>query len=145
MKKYILLYIMILCFTKNTQAQIKITSDMLINKEWKIQLPEGSTSYPQGCIYSTTKETTFMISPGNKRYEYSNDYYLSDTPENIFNSTKIGKSQSGKYLVVNNKKKSANNQSYYYEVLNYEIQECTSSTLILKNLKYNIITTLICE
>ena len=86
-----------------------------------------------------------MISPGNKRYEYSNDYYLSDTPENTFNSTKIGKSQSGKYLVVNNKKKSANNQSYYYEVLNYEIQECTSSTLILKNLKYNIITTLICE
>ena len=59
------------CAKMDVMAQVTATSDMLMGKEWVAQFDVGNVP-TQGCVYTSTKEVTFMVVNG-ERHEVSAD------------------------------------------------------------------------
>lgn len=131
------------CAKMDVMAQVTATSDMLMGKEWVAQFDVGNVP-TQGCVYTSTKEITFMIVNG-ERYEVSADYYLSDSPVRSFNADRVGKNKSGKYIVVKSRVRDGENKPWYYKVSNFEILDISSQRLVVRNTQNAFIITYSCE
>ena len=85
------------CFVISAFAQEQqSTQELLMSTKWEPQdfFYEGDCGYVR---YTKTKFITEMKIDGELRiFDYS--YYLSATPDTIFDSNKIGKSNMGKYI-----------------------------------------------
>ncbi len=118
------------CFVISAFAQERqSTQKLLMSTKWEPQdfFYEGDYGYVR---YTKTKFITEMKIDGELRiFDYS--YYLSATPDTLFDSNKVGKSNMGKYII----EKSAD------YVFISEILELTPTKLVVKNLTPGFTTT----
>lgn len=119
----------------NTLAQNGSTVDSLNNnnKEWYMQFP-SKKDYTATIIFSKTEYVQTFTYDGDI-FEERFPYYLSDEIVSQFDSTKVGKPITGKYIVVNSK--TIDPEKRDLDV--YEILELTSSSMKLKKLSNNTV------
>jgi hypothetical protein len=99
---------------------------MLINKTWKQQLP-GKTFYFIRTFTDKKEVTTLFINEVKSGEDVRNDYYLSDTIVDKFQSNLVGKSNKGKYIIMLRKGKVSGERLVVEEII-----ELTDTTLKLK-------------
>ena len=118
------------CFVISAFAQEQqSTQELLMSTKWEPQdfFYEGDCGYVR---YTKTKFITEMKIDGELRiFDYS--YYLSATPDTLFDSNKVGKSNMGKYII-------RNGAGY---VFIHEILELAPIKLVVKNLTPGFTTT----
>ena len=107
----------------------KTTQELLTSTKWEPQdfFYEGDYGYVR---YTKTEYVTKMKIDGELRL-FNYRYYLSSSPDTVFDSNKIGKNNNGKYIIEDG--------GYYVFVS--EILELTATKLVLKNLTPGFTTT----
>jgi len=118
----ILLLTTCLVFMADGFAQQSFQQSDLINKRWKTKTGKHTAYYHK---FTNTKNT--FIDKENQIYS-TNYYYLSDSPDTVFDMSKVGKSRSGRYIITNYPEKS--------KVFIEEILLLTNNTLIFKIYPY---------
>ena len=107
----------------------KTTQELLTSTKWEPQdfFYEGDYGYVR---YTKTEYVTKTKIDGELRL-FNYRYYLSSSPDTVFDSNKIGKNNNGKYIIEDG--------GYYVFVS--EILELTATKLVLKNLTPGFTTT----
>ncbi|WP_294617455.1 hypothetical protein [uncultured Bacteroides sp.] len=107
----------------------KITQELLMSTHWEPQdfFYEGDCGYIR---YTKTEFVTEMKIDGELRI-FSYSYYLSSSPDTVFDSNKVGKNSTGRYII----RKGA---GYVFIT---EILELTATKLVVKNLTQGFTTT----
>ena len=100
----------------------KTTQELLTSTKWEPQdfFANGNYGYVK---YTKTEFFTKMKIDGELRI-FNYRYYLSSSPDTVFDSNKIGKNNNGKYII---------RKSGKYVIIS-EILELTATKLVLKNL-----------
>ena len=100
----------------------KTTQELLTSTKWEPQdfFYEGDYGYVR---YTKTEYVTKMKIDGELRL-FNYRYYLSSSPDTVFDSNKIGKNNNGKYIIEDG--------GYYVFVS--EILELTATKLVLRDL-----------
>ena len=101
----------------------------LIDREW-VQLVPGKTYY--ATAFFTDKEwiSKLFVDDVEVDEDVRNFYYLSDEIVDEFQSNSVGKSETGKYIVVFSKGKKDEGRLELYEIL-----ELTDTTLNIKSVR----------
>ena len=133
MKKYtlnILTNILIVLVTFSLAAQDKeSTLDKLQANTWHMQgLSDKivTNKYGSSQMIQYYKEDEYDF---KSKYEY----YLSNTIDQEFNSSKLGQATEGKYIISRNKRKKGDNRPFKISVL--QIVQINKNWLILRNVK----------
>ena len=102
----------------------KTTQELLTSTKWEPQdfFANGNYGYVK---YTKTEFFTKMKIDGELRI-FNYRYYLSSSPDTVFDSNKIGKNNNGKYIITSTPK------GYY--VFISEILELTATKLVLRDL-----------
>ena len=108
----ILLFAICFIFISNSYAQQTFQQSDIIGKKWK----KGKISLK----YTNTKEISIV-----RLFPTSDEYYLSNTIDTVFDKSKVGKSTNGRYII--SRYKWGTNGMEIYEIL-----VLTNSTLIVK-------------
>jgi len=98
MKRIIVFFIFLYCLYSN--AQVPVYLSQLKNTSWKVTGGLDDTNM----IYSFSDKEIYWysISGSNKTLEYTYLYYLTDNVPQSYDSTLVGKSSSGCYIVKYN-------------------------------------------
>lgn len=118
----------LLCLLVSTLAfsqEIRTTLSLLQGKQWKMRLKNNHVS-----LYIYKNEGKLLSQSGKILRERPNSYYLSDTIDTVFDARKIGKSESGKYLI----ELTPND-----EAVAFEIVTLNDHYLVLKHVRYRVI------
>ena len=117
------------------QSDNKLKQSSLINKEWVYRLSTRIYTINKFSDKEMTTISYFQSSTGLQTLESNNLYYLSDEIVDTFDKNKVGKTSSGKYIILL-KLKVGNTLK---EELGYwEILEFTENYLKVKNVFFNI-------
>lgn len=130
MKSLFILLLLNLCCGMFVFAQgEKSTQELLMSTHWEPQdfFYEGDCGYVR---YTKTEFVTEMKIDGELRI-FSYSYYLSSSPDTVFDSNKVGRNSTGRYII----RKGAG------YVFISEILELTSTKLVVKNLTQGFTTT----
>lgn len=130
MKILSIILLLDVCFINSLTSQtVKTMQELLTSTNWEPQnfFDEGDCGYIK---YTKTKD--IYIEKINNTIDriYSN-YYLSSSPDTIFDSNKVGKNNNGKYIIRDGGK----------YVFISEILELTATKLVLRNLTPGFTTT----
>ena len=107
--------IVILCSQKS-----ETTLDLLMSTKWKPQsLPEGIQI--SMVITQTEVKTTSVIETKIRNHRLN--YYLSESPDSVYNVKREGLSKTGKYIIQDG-------GDYVYR---WKIEELSSSRLVIRN------------
>ncbi len=101
----------------------------LTNKEWVNQLP-GKNFYTINLFTDNEWVIQSFFDGVKSDIEVKNAYYLSDKIVDKFEPNSIGKSKSGRYIVVFSKGRYDEGHLEFYEIL-----ELTDTTLNIKHLR----------
>ena len=99
MKKYII--ISLLFCASYCNAQVSISLSMLIGTKWTIDDEEKVGTDTTLYLNSFTQFSAYLPLI-NKRAKFQTSYYLTDSIPRTFDSSKVGKSQHGCYIVKYN-------------------------------------------
>lgn len=124
MKKTIITLTILIC-SSIAIAQQPSTIDKLIGK-WKMVGVQRMT-YEK--VYTKTEIKCYL----NGKFYADYMYYLSDTPNETFASSKVGVLKNGKYIYIFNKERN--------DFVWFEIKNLTNSLLVTKNMKHSFIDT----
>ncbi len=126
MKKSLLLFFLSVC---SVPIFAQTTQELLISTNWEPQgfFDEGECGY----VKFTTTQFVYAESVDNQIDYMYNSYYLSFSPDNVFDVSKVGKNTTGNYII----RKGAG------YVFISEILELTPTKLKLKNLTPGFTTT----
>ena len=126
---FILLVLNMYCGISVFAQEQKTTQELLTSTKWEPQdfFANGNYGYVK---YTKTEFFTKMKIDGELRI-FNYRYYLSSSPDTVFDSNKIGKNNNGKYIIEDG--------GYYVFVS--EILELTATKLVLKNLTPGFTTT----
>ena len=116
-------------------AQETTTQDSLMGKWRFIYPPHKSKGITHTFVYTEQKEY-ITVSYGGDSATVTSHYYLSNEIPQEFDYNQVGKSKTGKYLVVLNVK---NEASDFALCDIYEIIELTATKLRLKQLNTSVI------
>ena len=98
MKILSIILLLNICFINSLTSQtVKTTQELLTSTKWEPQdfFYEGDYGYVR---YTKTEYFTKMkINDELRIFNYR--YYLSSSPDTVFDSNKIGKNQNGKYII----------------------------------------------
>ncbi|GHT17677.1 hypothetical protein FACS189429_2270 [Bacteroidia bacterium] len=84
----------------HTPIGVYTTMQMLTAKTWVFTVPSGySLEFSYKLTYTTTEEIG-TISYNGGGGSGTRSYYLSNTIETVFDNSKVGNVQNGKYLIV---------------------------------------------
>lgn len=88
--------LLLLCSFSSHSQQIAKTLDILKEKSWSLIFPS-----PKDYEYTThfTQDTITACLIYEETIALKYEYYLSDNPVTVFDSTRIGKNTSGKYII----------------------------------------------
>jgi len=135
MKNYfkILLFMGMTIFPYATYAQNQSYRLLdLKGREWYMVGPTDKTNiayYEDSLIIYTLIDTSKSI------YKFSFEYYLSDSIDYVFDSTKVGKIRSGNYIITRILKNSKFNPDQPRPVSVFQIISLNSSTLLIRNIQ----------
>ena len=130
MKILSIILLLNICFINSLTSQTaKTTQELLTSTKWEPQdfFANGDYGYVR---YTKTEYITKMKIDGELRI-FNYRYYLSSSPDTVFDSNKIGKNNNGKYII---------RKSGKYVIIS-EILELTATKLVLKNLTPGFTTT----
>ncbi|WP_301004159.1 hypothetical protein [uncultured Bacteroides sp.] len=127
--KVVILYIFCRFLIFVTAQGEKSTQELLMSTHWEPQdfFYEVDCGYVR---YTKTEFVTEMKIDGELRV-FSYSYYLSSSPDTVFDSNKVGKNSSGKYIIE---------KGVGYVFIS-EILELTATKLVVKNLTQGFTTT----
>ena len=135
MKQITISIILLLLIGGTAFAQETTTQDSLIGKWRFIYPPHKSKGITHTFVYTEQKEY-ITVSYGGDSATVTSHYYLSNEIPQEFDYNQVGKSKTGKYLVVLNVK---NEASDFALCDIYEIIELTATKLRLKQLNTSVI------
>jgi len=135
MKQITISIILLLLIGGTAFAQETTTQDSLIGKWRFIYPPHKSKGITHTFVYTKQKEY-ITVSYGGDSATVTSHYYLSNEIPQEFDYNQVGKSKTGKYLVVLNVK---NEASDFALCDIYEIIELTATKLRLKQLNTSVI------
>ena len=135
MKQITISIILLLLIGGTAFAQETTTQDSLIGKWRFIYPPHKSKGITHTFVYTEQKEY-ITVSYGGDSATVTSHYYLSNEIPQEFDYNQVGKSKTGKYLVVLNVK---NEASDFALCDIYEIIELTATKLRLKQLYTSVI------
>lgn len=126
---FILLLLNVCCSISVFAQKQKTTQELLMSAKWEPQdfYHEDNCGFVR---YTEVKFITEMKFYGKYRF-FSYDYYLSSSPDSVFDRNKIGKNCNGKYIIEDG-------GDY---VFISEILELTSTKLVVRNLTPGFTTT----
>ena len=106
------------------QNSYNYQANLLENRDWYLLMPNEYPIKrpPQGVKYVNGTKVSFIYD-GAKRVEATAPYYLSSTPDKTFDQSKVGKSTTGKYIII----------LYNDGIACSEILRLTSTELRVKN------------
>lgn len=135
MKQITISIILLLLIGGTAFAQETTTQDSLMGKWRFIYPPHKSKGITHTFVYTEQKEY-ITVSYGGDSATVTSHYYLSNEIPQEFDYNQVGKSKTGKYLVVLNVK---NEASDFALCDIYEIIELTATKLRLKQLNTSVI------
>lgn len=95
----------------------RLTLEYLMNHKWYPDVyGKNSPRVPIVTFTSTKQETVVSIKGGNLE-KYILNYYLSDTPDLTFDADKVGKTQSGKYLILERQGDAGESLTFIFEAV----------------------------
>ena len=130
MKILSIILLLNICFINSLTSQTaKTMQELLMSTNWEPQdfFDEGDCGYIK---YTKTKDIYIEKINNTIDRVYSN-YYLSSSPDTIFDSNKVGKNNNGKYIIRDGGK----------YVFISEILKLTDTELVLRNLTPGFTTT----
>lgn len=130
MKILSIILLLNICFINSLHSQTaKTTQELLMSTNWEPQdfFDEGDCGYIK---YTKTKDIYIEKINNTIDRVYSN-YYLSSSPDTIFDSNKVGKNNNGKYIIRDGGK----------YVFISEILKLNDTELVLRNLTQGFTTT----
>ena len=139
MKKSILLIIILLSCVSIGVAQetfsLTLTREHLMSHKWypDYGIYEKALKRSSVITYTLTQELDSVFKEDVFYKVYAPDYYLSDTKDLVFDTNKVGKTVSGKYLITELGKE---NLAYIFEVV-----FMSKEKMILRNLTEGFNTT----
>jgi len=126
-----LLVICLCAMTYSMNLIAQQTTLHLIQKEWILQAPTKK-SFIFKIIFSQDKwKNAFIDKTGTTKDE--SPYYLSETPDTIFNINKVSKCSIGKYIIELKSVKHLDG-SWHKQIEDFEILKLTDNNLELKHL-----------
>jgi hypothetical protein len=104
----------------------------LKNKTWCMQ---GMSDKTTEAKYNDGNIIYLLTDASKSAYTFVTEYYLSNSIETVFDSTKVGNIKEGNYIIsrILKDKKSHPNQPQPVSV--FEIKELSSTKLVLKDIK----------
>lgn len=107
----------------------KTTQELLTSTNWEPQdfFYEGDCGY----IKYTKTQDIYIEKIDNKIDRVYSNYYLSSSPDTVFDSNKVGKNNNGKYII-----RDGGDYVFVSEIL-----ELTATKLVLRNLTPGFTTT----
>lgn len=129
----LLICLLMFVYTEKTFGQNQTVLNLLMNKEWVLQLP-SKQCYTVKVTYDKCTET-YVVTSDKQKFEMKATYYLSDIIVNEFDSTKVGKCDNGKYIIF--QKTSEDAKVKNISVL--EILDLSAVNLKVKSLSNNSI------
>ena len=84
--------------SKNTSY--RLTLEYLMTNKWYPDVYGKNSPRSSVVTFTSTQQETVVSIKGGKQKNYILNYYLSDTKDLIFDTEKVGKTQSGKYLIL---------------------------------------------
>lgn len=108
--------------------QSKSTQELLMSHQW-VPIDMYDEDDEETCFftYTLTEEIDSVTTEEGELEIYIGEYYLSDELEDEFKPAKLGKSTSGKYMIMN---RSGNHDVIY--TYREEIMEISETKLVLK-------------
>ena len=104
MKQVILFFVLFIACNASSVAQTssspRLTLEYLMSHKWYPDIYEEEDLDTSFVTYTLTQEIDSVFTEEGEIELYLSDYYLSDTKDLNFDSTKVGKSTSGKYLIT---------------------------------------------
>ena len=103
--KQILIIVLLLAYAStNMYAQSdsspRLTQEYLMSHKWYPDIYDEDDLDTSFITYTMTQEIDSVFTEEGEIELYISDYYLSETKDMIFDTNKIGKNVSGKYLVT---------------------------------------------
>ena len=103
--KQILIVVLLLAYAStNMYAQSasspRLTQEYLMSHKWYPDIYDEDDLDTSFITYTMTQEIDSVFTEEGEIELYISDYYLSETKDMIFDTNKIGKNVSGKYLVT---------------------------------------------
>ena len=126
MKKLLLLFFLSVC---SVPIFAQTTQELLMSTNWE---PQNFVSEEDRCYIKYTASQEIFVSDIDNEIEHDpDDYYLSFSPDSVFDKNKVGKSTNGRYII--------RTDGIYVYIS--EILELTPTKLKLKNLTPGFTTT----
>ena len=103
--KQILIVVLLLAYAStNMYAQSdsspRLTQEYLMSHKWYPDIYAKDDPETSFISYTSTQKIDSVFIEGRGVKLYISDYYLSETKDEYFDNTKVGKSVSGKYLIT---------------------------------------------
>ena len=104
MKQIALLFTLLMAYSISSIAQNssspRLTQEYLMSHKWYPDIYEEDDFETSVSTYTLTQEIDSVFTEEGEIELYISDYYLSDTKELTFDTSKVGNSTSGKYLIT---------------------------------------------
>lgn len=104
-------------------AQSAPTLSSLIDKDWA--LTAFGEKKEQGIHFTSSKKTYFFWIKGKREVYVDSDFYLCNKKETTFDTSKVGKSTEGKYIIALKKKPDGTERIDIYEIVTLTDSEMT--------------------
>ena len=115
---------------------LRFTQQYLMSHKWYPDIYEDEDLETSFITYTLTQEIDSTFTEEGEIELYISDYYLSETKDLIFDTNKVGKNVSGKYLITASGTVPEGKLAYVMEVISM-----TEEKMVLKHLTEGFTTT----
>ncbi len=116
------------CYSMMSAQTTIITTSQLTKHEW-LFIEKPSENLYEGYRFDDKNIYTFVDYDG--RAEVSAPYYLSGTPDTVFDKSKVGKNKSGKYIIVDWETRLTVDSPWEHITVIYQVLDASDNSLLL--------------
>lgn len=126
----ILMHVSIFELCAQNASSTKTTQEILMSYKWvPVDMYEEEDEETSFLTYTKTQEIDSTTVEEKELEIYIATYYLSDTADSVFDKNKVGKSVTGRYLIMNRSSDPNIISTYIYELV-----ELTEKKMIMRYL-----------
>lgn len=115
-------------FAQNTDTS-RTTQEILMSYKWIpvdiYDAEDGTTGF---ITYTETQQIDSIITDDGELETYVLTYYLSNTPDTVFDNNKVGKTHKGKYLILH-----VNEKNEISSTIILELVELSKKKMVIRN------------
>ena len=128
-----LVYVFLFSFSMGLFAQsgasAKTVQEILMSHKWYPDIYDEDDEETSFFIYTATQEIDSTMTEEGVFKIYIATYYLSDTLDEVFDKTKVGKATTGIYMILNR-----SNNSRVVNTFIYKLLEVSEEKLVVQHL-----------